>query len=110
VNQKGLTYLFLLVFLLTTGTAFSKSVYNMKHPCFPGKPVQKAAFIDRENPSALGQSGITNVFKNLENNQPAHIDKLSIYLIKNYILSNYSISFVENTRRTSIWFTSRIKN
>ncbi|MCX6169447.1 MAG: hypothetical protein NTX65_08910 [Ignavibacteriales bacterium] len=61
--------------------------------------------------SAMCQSdSITDSIQNLGNNQPALSEKLSNYLIKNYILSNISLPFAENTRRISIWFTSRLKN
>jgi hypothetical protein len=110
VNQKGLTYFFFLVFMLSAGTAFSKSVNNMKSVGCSGISVNKAAEMGIVNLSAFGQNGITDLIQNFENNQGAFTGKLSTHLLKNYILSDLFLSFEENTRRTSIRFTSRLKN
>ncbi|MHB8906802.1 MAG: hypothetical protein ACYC4T_03910 [Melioribacteraceae bacterium] len=111
MNRKALTYFFILVLLITTGAAFSKPANNMKSSRCSGNSVLEVAENLTLGLSASNQSVLlTNVAHNSENDQNGYSEKLSIYLLKNYILSNTLLPFAENTRRTSIRFTSRLKN
>ena len=96
--------------MLSAGTAFSKSVNSMKSALCSGISVNRTTEMGIVNLSALGQNGLTVLIQNFENNQGAFTGKLSTHLFKNYILSDPFLSFEENTRRTSIRFTSRLKN
>jgi hypothetical protein len=110
VDLKKLTYFLILFLLLASGMTFSKTAHDLRSMKNLGNCNHEFAEKANYGFSAFNQNDPQTDFdQTLGNNQPLS-EKLSNYLIKNYILSNSSSPFAENTRRTSIWFTSRLKN
>ena len=110
MNQKGLTYFLILVFVISAGTVFSKSASDTRSTGKAESIFQKGIAEISLDFSAVEQTYLKYKAKDIDGYQSTHKEKLSSHSLKNYLLSERYFAVRENSRRTSIWFTSRLKN
>jgi hypothetical protein len=110
VNQKGLTYFLILVFLISAGTVFSKSVLDTRSASKAGSILQKADGKISPDFSIDEQTDPQGKVRIITEYQFTPTEIISNYSLKNYLLSKRHFADRESTRRTNLWFTSRFRN
>ncbi|MFA7228011.1 MAG: hypothetical protein WC061_03165 [Melioribacteraceae bacterium] len=110
MNVRGLTYFFLIIILACAGTVVSGPVAGGKYNCKAGSVLQKDSNPVLLDAETAGQSDQDNREKCLVGYQSALKKENNRYIPINYLLSEQFIGNDNNSGRTSIWFTSRIKN
>lgn len=110
MNQKGLTYFLLIVFLFSAGKVFPNSELNTGTANEAGSILYKAAGMTLLDFSIDEQTNPLNKKRIIAEYQFTPIEKISAYSHENYILSERHFVDTENTRRTNLWFTSRLRN
>lgn len=110
MNQKGLIYFLVMVLLFSAGVVFSNSAHNIGSAYKAGSVLHEAAGMILLDFPIDEQTNFPNKVKNIIGYQFTSIEKTSTYSLENYILPKRHSADREDTRRTNLWFTSRLRN
>jgi hypothetical protein len=110
VNHKSLTYFLIVVFLISAGVVFSKSVLETRSASIAERILHKVTGETLFDFSIDEQTDFPNTLKTITDNPYTPTGLTSNYFHKNYILLRIHFLDREDTRRTNLWFTSLIRN